>query len=123
MYCFGDHDAALFFSYKDNDWKEIRYTSDSEYHGNLKYMAGCFVPTHNAVILSGMLYCGFNLVGGCDVASGEPAVDAFVATFETVNALKRISPLLVARFGHAAIWMNHEVYAMGGYANKDDESA
>ena len=57
------------------------------------------------------------------MGTGAPVASVYMANFASVNLLRKIAPLGTARFGHAAIWMNHEVYAMGGYANHDDENA
>ena len=33
IYCFGDHSGALFLSFKDNEWKELPFTEESEFRG------------------------------------------------------------------------------------------
>mmetsp|Transcript_53 Transcript_53/g.43 ORF Transcript_53/g.43 Transcript_53/m.43 type:complete len:115 (-) Transcript_53:626-970(-) len=85
----------------------------SDYQGNLKFASVCPLNPKKREFL---------MTGGCNKDSKEASPDCFKFQISTIKAPKRVAPMKQARYGHATVFINQLVLALGGFNHRDDEA-
>ena len=61
------------------------------------------------------------MCGGLNKVTLEASPDSYKFSLSTIRHFKSISPLKHSRYGHATVYINQLVLAMGGYSNREDD--
>ena len=90
------------------NWWVVNFDNNSAYDGTLKYMASCATPDRK-------IY----LSGGCFTSNAYPSSMCFELSTKVINKPLKKKNMLLKRYGHNLIYLNGNIYAVGGFSHKD----
>lgn len=64
----------------------------------------------------------FLMTGGSNKITLDPSAQSFKFTIPTIRIFREVSPMKQARYGHATVYINSLVLALGGFDHRDDET-
>jgi hypothetical protein len=113
VYCFGEADYCLRFYLKKKQWELISYTNQlSRQIGLLRYSGICSLPSYRIVIS-----------GGCKKENDEPSNLFFLVNSKNINDIKNLKNLPKKKYYHGCIFLNNNIYIIGGYEHFDRNNA
>mmetsp|Transcript_248 Transcript_248/g.256 ORF Transcript_248/g.256 Transcript_248/m.256 type:complete len:357 (+) Transcript_248:1060-2130(+) len=113
IFCMGDTNFALMYDYKNSFWQQIFFDENADYQGELKFSSVCQVSAKKRE---------FMLTGGCDKDTKEASDACFKFPIAQLKSPKKVSSMKQARYGHALVFINQLVLALGGFNHRDDEA-
>ena len=105
VYFFGEGDYCLKFYLKRKEWEIINYTTQlSRQIGLLRYSGICSLPSYR-IILS----------GGCKRENDNPSNIFLLINSKNINDVKNLKNIPKKRYFHGCIFLNNNIYIIGGY--------
>ena len=113
VYCFGEADYCLKFYLNKLEWELIPYSNQlSRQIGLLRYSGICSLPSYRIIIS-----------GGCKKENDEPSNLFFLINSKNINDIKNLKNLPKKKYHHGCIFLNNNIYIIGGYDHYDRNNA
>jgi hypothetical protein len=115
IYCIGDNLCILKFEIGSMNWMRIPVDNEPKsqeaFDGTLRYSSCCYVPPcPDARII---------VTGGCYSTNGFPSNTCTEFFIKDLRHPKKKRTMFLKRYGHTSVYLNSNVYVIGGFAHKD----
>ena len=109
IYFFGEAEYCMRYIINISKWEIIYYSNEkSRLLGSLRYSSICSIPGQKMI-----------LTGGCKSKNDEPSNNTFEINSNNINEVNILQPMISKRYGHCLIYLNNNIYSIGGYNHID----
>ena len=112
IYCFTNLNSCLIYHIPTQNWKYIPYQNElSKKISYQKYTSISLIPDGKMII-----------TGGYNTISKEITNTIYQINIYNINDIKILKPMKRKRYSHSCIYLQNEIYCIGGYGYNNDKT-